>query len=483
MSPQEQDQAELIAQQINSKEHSRSLVRAVVGLGFIAAAGAAVIAGNSLQDDRFEQVVSFNETAQHVVNDVDKGLGLAGEIALPASLLTIGAIKLGASRNNRLRSIDKRSSQELSDDGHAHAGLVRRGLRNVAAGSMPVVVAASAAVGALTTGIGTEISDGPSRPITAFDSFAPGDTMITQFKGAMPMLESTITADMTQEIEQAAEEKGVEATSLQLGLNSIESGTQTFTALTLGVESDKLPEELRNAYSGNIPALVDESANIKPGSEIKVNGVDVKIVGTTEGISAINRVGLVMDQSALEKYINNNDEETSHAIILDTDLKTGQEILEQAGGTNEATVITKEKYVENSKDFWESNVKPITNTLALVGLMTTFIAMGGNAVSRMLRNRRELAAKLAAGESVNQFRITELVRGAKDGILGSTVGVGLAAAMTVPVNALESGMRVGLGVHEAAVAYAVGILGSVGGTLVHVIRPKKVVDPSEHTRV
>lgn len=479
------DQASEIAKDIERQESHSGRLRAVVGLGFIAAAGAAVWAGHALEDSRFTQEMPFNESAQAFVNNIDNGLGLAGEIALPASMLMIGGVKLGAMRNNRLRSIDKRSSQELTDDGHAKASMARRGLRSVAAGSMPVVVAASAAVGALTTGIGTEITDGPSRPISAFGDFAPGDTMITQFQGAMPMLESKLSQDLTDDIKLAAEAKGVTATSFQLGLNSIEQGSNSYTGLTLGIESDHLPAELQTDSCGeSIPVLADKSAHFENGTHLKINGVDVTVVGETEGTSAINRIGIVMDQAALEYCVNKDTEIASHGVILDTTSEQAQEILDIANTSDEAaTVISTEEYKENSKDFWESNVKPITNTLALVGLMTTFIAMGGNAVSRMLRNRRELAAKLAARESVNQFRVTELVRGAKDGVLGSTVGVGLAAALTVPVNALESGMRVGLGVHEAAVAYAVGILGSVGGTLVHVLRPKKTVDRSEHTRV
>jgi uncharacterized membrane protein len=191
-----------------------------------------------------------------------------------------------------------------------------------------------------------------------------------------------------------------------------------------------------------------------------------------------------MSQEALESCVNKNDETQSHAVILDTDVETANDILDEANISGEdATVISKERYRENSEDFWESNVKPITNTLALVGLMTAAVAMGGNMRSRMLRNRRELAAKLAAGESTKLFAATEMLRSAKDGIVGSTMGVAIAAGLTVPVNALESGMRAGLGVKEVMVGYAVGIIGSMGGTLVHIIRPNKVVDRSQHTRV
>lgn len=488
MSPQELDQADSIARQIEQVEHNSSIVRIAVGVGFVAAAGAAIYGATQLDDARFAQQMPFSEQAQDAVNKIDDGLAVAGMIGLPVALAGIGVVKLGASRSNRLRSIDKRSSQELSDDGYTRSNIVRRGLRQVAAGSMPVVVTASAAVGALTAGIGTEITDGPGRPITAFASFAPGQAMVTQFPGAMPMLESTLSEDLTRRISSQSRRRGVEATTLQLGLNSVQNGSQTLTGLTLGVQGDRLPSEMRAGYGcDTVPVLVDSSAGIDKGTHLKINGVDSVVVGEAKNISAINRVGIVMDQEALERCVNKSETENSHAVVLDTDPETAGEILADAQGEQidpeTAVVISKDEYLDNSKDFWRSNVKPITNTLALVGLMTAFVAMGGNVMSRMLRNRRELAAKLAAGESVNQFRITEIVRGAKDGVLGSTVGVGLAAALTVPVNALESGMRVGLGLHEAAIGYAVGILGSVGGTLLHVIRPKKIVDPSEHTRV
>lgn len=487
MNQEKLDQATELAQRIERDENRSGRIRAAVGLGFIAsgiAASGLLIAG-TFDDERFSREVPFNETAQNVVNGVDDVLSTAGMIAVPAAAVGIGAIKLGAYRNKRLTSIDKRSSQELSDDGHSRPNIARRALRTVGAGSMPVVVSASAAVGALTAGIGTEITEGPSRPITAFDQFADGGSMITQYETAMPMLESKLSENLVATVQAEAAERNIDTTAISLGLNSLEHGGSARTALTLGIEADKLPDQLQLASCDTVPIFVDEAAHIATGASVKINGVDSYVVGQAEDISATNRVGVVMSQEALELCVNKNPETQSHAVILDTDLVTTQEILGEANSffQETATAISKEQYVDNSEDFWESNVKPITNTLALVGLMTSFVAMGGSAVSRMLRNRRELAAKLAAGESVNRFRVTELVRAAKDGLVGSTVGVTVAAALTVPVNALESGMRAGLGVKEAMVGYAVGLLGTMGGTLLHIVRPKKVVDPSEHTRV
>lgn len=486
MNQQDIDTASQIAHEMERKENISSRMRAAVGLGFISCGMAAtgVLIAGSLDDERFAQEMPFSETAQNVVNSVDDVLGTTGTIVLPASLLGIGAVKLGAVRSSRLRSIDKRSSQELSDDGHSRPGVVRRSLRSVAAGSMPVVVGASAAVGALTTGIGTEITEGPSRPITSLDNFAKGESMIVQYEGAMPMLESKLSEGLADSVTQSAAAHDIGVTAVSLGLHSLVYKGDSRTALTLGVSESRLPYELRSSDCDDIPVLVDEAARIENGATIHLNGIETYVVGEAKDISATNRIGVVMSQEALENCINKNDEVQSHALVLDTDLVSAQEVLDDANASDEiATVISKDRYVENSEDFWESNVKPITNTLALVGLMTSFIAMGGNAVSRMLRNRRELAAKLAAGESVNRFRVTELVRAAKDGVLGSTVGVTAAAALTVPVNALESGMRAGLGLHEAMVGYAVGIVGTMGGTLMHIIRPGKVVDRSEHTRV
>lgn len=486
MTDPELQQASQIEEAILSRERHESRIRVGIGLG-ITAVGmsiAASIASGVFDDERFEQPMPFNETAQEIVNSVDDGLAATGKILLPASLFAIGAVKLSSARSNRLRSIDKRSSQELSDEGH-HPSFVRRGLRNVAAGSMPVVVSASAAVGALTAGIGSEITNGPSRPIQAFGELAPGESMVTQYPGAMPMLESNISAALSRRIQDISQQRGVNATPIDLGLHSIQNGTQRLTGLTLGVEERNLPPELQSDSCETIPVYSDESAGFKTGAKLMVNNVEVTVVGEAENISAINRIGLVMDKDLMGECIDKDQKPKSHAVILDTDQQTANEILAEAnpGNKETATVITQDEYIKNSEKFWESNVKPITNTLALVGLMTSFIAMGGNAVSRMLRNRRELAAKLAAGESVNHFRATEMLRAAKDGVLGSTVGVTAAAALTVPVNALESGMRVGLGVHEAMVGYAVGLVGTLAGTLLHIVRPNKVVDPSEHTRV
>lgn len=486
MNQEQLDQASQLGHQFEQSERRSDRIRVAFGLGFAACgvAAGALLATGTLDEERFAQEVPFSPFAQDAVNSVDDVLGTAGSVAVPAVLLGIAGVKIGSRYSSRLRSIDKRSSQELSDDGHGKPNIARRALRTVGAGSVPVVVGASAAVGALTAGIGTEITEGPTRPIMAFDQFATGETMITQYEDAMPMLESKLSQDLTSAVADEASSRGIDTTAITLGLNSLKYENDTRTALTVGVEAGKLPEVLDYNSCYAVPVFVDKAARIPEGSSIEINGTQAKVMGEVEGASATNRIGIVMSQEALESCINKNEEIQSHALILDTDVETAEQVLDVANTSGEdAAVITKERYEENSEDFWESNVKPITNTLALVGLMTSAVAMGGNMMSRMLRNRRELAAKLAAGESTKLFAATEMLRSAKDGVVGSTLGVSVAAALTVPVNALESGMRAGLGVKEVMVGYAVGVLGSVGGTLVHIVRPSKVIDRSQHTRV
>lgn len=462
-------------------------VRVAVGLGFIATgmAATAALAGDAFGGDRFDHAMPFSETAQEVVNNVDNGLGVAGEVLLPTGLLTIGALKLGAGRSARLRNIEKRSSQEAASDGHSSNSMYHRTLRTFAAGTMPVAVATGAAIGTLTTGIGAEITDGPSRPIVAFDSFAPGNTMITQYDGAMPMVESSLTAQLTEKIEAEAKKRSIAATAFQWGLNVGEHGNASFTALTLGVERSRLPGELHGGddCGADIPTLIDESAKLKVGDRFEINGATAVVVGETHDFSAIGREGIVMDETALERCVNKDQEVNSHAVVLDTDPQTAKDILATANTNHEAaTVITKEHYIKNSQDFWEGNSKPLTNTLALVGVFAGFIASGGYVLSRMLKNRTQLASRDASGESTARFRATEVVRGIKDGLIGSTVGVVAATPLTLGVNMLQTGLRVGVGIHEVMVGYGVGMLATVGGTLFHVMRSKKIIDPSEHTR-
>src|SRR5690606_1523917 len=120
------------------------------------------------------------------------------------------------------------------------------------------------------------------------------------------------------------------------------------------------------------------------------------------------------DREAMADCLRQDPEAPPHAVVLDTDEETAAKIVDDANAEFDdlAAVISKDDYKQNSADFWESNVKPITNVLSLTAGGFALLAMSGAMASRILRNRRPLAVKLASGASAGVIRTAEMLRAA-----------------------------------------------------------------------
>jgi len=467
-----------------SEYNRQNRLRGIVGLGFVAAAStAAVVVGSGVLDkSHLGYDVPFNEGVQNVLTHIDDGLSVAGAISFPLALAGIGIVKVRARSSQPTQSIDRRSSQELSDDGK-RVGTIRKGLRATVAGGVPIIASGGVLLGSLTTAIGTEITDGPTRPIRAFGEQMPGNIYLVQHEGAMPMQDSYVSRDLIDSVTSIAADRNITTRSLDRGLGDITFNGHTRTALFLGLQNPIEPIKWDSSSCQNIPVLVDETAGTKVGDTIKLNDTPAVVAGLSKDISAINRVGVVIDADAMAACHKKNANHPYHLTSLDTDLQTGRDILKQANINGEiATVISEDRYIQNSEKFWRSNVKPITNLLALVSGGVALLSMSGIMASRLIRNRREWAAKLASGESDAHMRSTEMLRGAKDGVMASVVGTALATATTPLTGLTESGMFAAVGYKEMTVGWAVGTIGSVFGSAIRVLRPRKVIKPNEYTR-
>lgn len=483
-------QAQLIAHRLEQDEQRSNTTRRIVAAGFLVASGAAAWAIGTGQAEHlnFTRSMPFEQELQQAVNSLDGILEGAGEVALPLALGAIGVVKLGASRDTRLYAIDRWSSQEMSSDRtSSHKSLARKGLEATFAGKVPVMAAVGAGLAVFSTAVNTEVSNGPQRPIEkALSELAPGSTMITEYAGAMPMVESDVSRQLTDSVLAQAHESGIGAHLLDEDLGQLIKGKQTLSELSLGIDIPATsPLNWGTANCEQIPVAIDKLAGVKNGESVELNGVNARVVEQITGVSATNRIGVVMDEKAMAACLKKNPEAPVHAIILDTDTATAASLLASANpGHETSAVISKRQYLKNSKDFWVANVKPITNVLAVFSGVFAFAAMGAAMRERLLRNRREWAAKSASGVSDAMIRGTELLRATKDGVVASTVGAGVALVGTpFVVNMLESGFKAGVGLKEVMVGFAVGILGSVSGAARSLIRPQKIINTSENTRV
>jgi hypothetical protein len=484
----ETDHVASTAEAIDGIFRRQERLRGLVGIGFVAlAAGFASLIIGNLSPGTFTHVLSYRPVVQHALNQVDRLLADAGEVLVPLALLVVGGVKLWGSRSAAVAQMDAWSSRELTDLGRRSTTLRRRLLQAVAAGGVPIVAATGVGLAALTTSIGNEVSNGPNRPIAAvLARLAPGKEMVVGYGAAMPMVESDISLALADRVLRNARQRNVPAHVLGLDLGTIVVKGQLLTSLSIGVQVTSGSNLRWPASAGcrSIPVMIDQIAGVPVGASITNDGYTARVVAETSGISATNRIGLVMDEAAMATCFKKDPTAPVQAVVLAASPITADSILAAANLNREtAVVISARHYIANSQAFWTSNVKPITNLLALVAGMLALIAMAGTVSGRLLRNRREYAAKLAGGATSRALRATELLRATKDALVAAVLGTLLAAVLVPLTNALEPGFQAGLSLDDIMVGCAIGIIGCGAGAAIRTARLERAVNVPESTRI
>ncbi len=468
--------------------NNSTMTRVLMGGAFLGAAGAAIwgITQGNHSEGHITADMPFISEVQTGVTQIDDVIKTVGEVGLVTALTTVGGVKLASRWSSTARAVDFASSQEMTNDGNHNPGVARRILQSTFAGNVPVIASVGVALGTFTGAISTEVSEGPSRPIEALGAMAPGDSMVVQYPGAMPMVQSNVNAGLSSAVQAEANRRHVRSTSVGLNLGTmVTQDGQSLSDLSIGMSfPEGSPLDWKPTDGCElIPVAVDKSARVDNGERVNLNGMEAKVVDQINGASAINRVGILIDKDAQKNCLEQNPDSGDHAVVLDTDPKTASEILEAANPNHApATVITKDDYEKNSEEFWVSNVKPITNVLAVAAAGAVILSLGGNLRARMLRNRREWAADFARHVSNNKMRAVELLRGTKDAILASGIGITAAILITPVANTIVAGFRAGVGYKEAMIGAGVATVGSIFGTLARVIHPRKTINPREYTR-
>jgi hypothetical protein len=230
--------------------------------------------------------------------------------------------------------------------------------------------------------------------------------------------------------------------------------------------------------------MIDKAAHIPVGATVEINGITAKNVASTSGNSAMNRIGIVMDNKALETCLEQDANAPHHAITLETTPAKAQAILAEANKELGAPAVidSVKEYKQQSNNFWNANVKPITSLQEMAAAGMVLVALGGAMGERLLRNRAQWADKLANGVTTGQLRATELLRSAKDGTKAAVVGVAAGVVPTIGASMLESGFQPGVGAKEALIGAGVGFAGTVLGGASRLFRLNRTIDVEEHTR-
>lgn len=449
---------------------------AIGGLALVAGAGIAweAMRGGSSQ---ITYALPYIRAAQEAVVNLDNALLPVGQVGLPLTLGAIAAAKIGALRSGKLRFMDTFSSKEPSTEGHRSrlSPIKRIGL-----------AMAGGALATFTASMATEVTNGPDRAVEKLSSYAPGDAMVVQDKHAMPMVQSNVNGKIAARVVEEASAEGVRYTVVDLFLGTMDRHSDVRTTLATGIDMPPNSSLHWTPAQGcaEVPVVIDKSAGVAVGETFEMSGVSFKVVEITKDGSAMNRVLLAMERGAMSECLRQSSDAPPHAIVLSATPEHAQAMVDKArhGIDRPVTVITKEQYKHNSEEFWKLNVKPITNVLSLVAGGFAFLAMGGAMGARILRNRRPLAVKLAAGASAGVLRGAELLRAAKDGVAASVGGVVVGTGGAILANALESGFKAGVGFREAMIGSALALIGTIGGSAASLIGLEKTANPSRNTR-
>jgi len=480
--------------QLELEQHERAQRRAEIAT--IGVTGALAL-GLSYAIQRKSSIspldLPYIEPVMIAINGVDNALELAGTVGLPTAIAIVGLNKIRALTKPKASLADQLSGGEMTATNSNEDKKLRIPiLRRLGTGKFPVVTFAAAAIASLTAAIGTEVTEGPSRPIYTIAQHTPGGVegqLIVQNDGAMPMVQSVLSAELTRNIMQEAKNRGVNAALIAQNLGTITDKGNNRTSLTFGLP---LPDNSPAQWSPEqtcevLPLIIDEKAAISKGSQdIELQGATVKIVDTINDLSAINRIGAIADIDAVQTCLEKSN--NAYAVALDADSEQVKEILTVANSETQeqATVISFEKYQENSAAFWEKNVKPITNIIALMSGVMAFVSIGGNISLRIARNRRELGTLLASGVTEKYIRWVETLRALKDATTASVLGASAAVVTSSFVSMAVYGMKASVGVKEAMVGAGTVLIGSISAILARLGTSRKVqrsIDPSNSTRI
>ena len=488
----EQTLANQALDQLERSDNREHRFRKIAAGAFLAGTALTVlgIASGEASQLRFDKPMPYVETWQRGVNNIDNILEGVGIVSFIAGAGVISAIKFGARKDVRLQVVDQWSSRDMSEDRlNPNRSVSKRVLETTFAGRLPVMACIGAGLAIFASSIGSEVADGPQRPVMkVMAEFAPGESMLVNYPGAMPMVESAVSRTLANKLIETAAKKHIKAEILDENLGVLTKGKQNLSDLSIGVTvpSDSVLKWNPEASCALIPIIIDKTAGIdmQDGAIVHLNGVQAVVKGEVSGISATNRVGVIMDQNAMAECLKKSAEATVHAVVIDTSPAEVTKMVDEIN-TNHDTVavITTEQYLNNSQKFWESNVKPITSVLALFAGVFASAVAGSRMRESLIRNRREWSTKLANGNSQAMIRATEFTRVLKDGVLASIVGGGVATVMTpVVVNTLESGFQASVGLKELAVGSAIAIAGSIAGAFKSLVNPKKIIRPEESLR-
>ncbi len=485
----------------NSSLHEAMSIRNIVKLGAMCTgwAVAATIGYETMMTGTQVELpnAGYMEPAQNFMTNLDVFIGVPGAVGLCTATAILVKNKVDSQfgsneTKERSKMIDTLSSRDLVSSGTV-VSFGEKFMRRVGSGKLPVIASAAATVACLVSMTGNEIAEGPQRAIDSFIEYSEQnpDVLVVQDRNASPMSTSALSPQDAETLLEHAQAEDIPAFPVNKNLGNVTffqesmfgGGVRVMATLAFGVPVTKDSPLYWDGKgcNGELPIYVDETADFIPAQGAQVNGMDVKIVGFKEGISAINRIGIIADERGLS-CMNRN--KNTHFVGLQTDPDTVEALLLANGLSDRAVVITLDRYKNNSESFWTKNSKPITNVVSLLAMIMAGAATGNSLRLRIEKSRREMAALLANGVKISTLQSIETLRVAKDTLVASVSGVIGSSAVAPFISSAVYGLQLHMSPRDVLVGAGAVVVGAgvslyrAFGTPSRVI---KIIDPSEAT--
>lgn len=471
--------------------------------------GAAAVAAGISPTEVFSHLPSLDTQAHldvPVFDQITRGMVAVNEGLRTSSLLVSGGalaasasvytLARGSRRVARMRSlarVDYAGSEvevELANTKPSREKNARKKVRRLLAGT---ALATTVFVTA-TAGIEHEVSQGPERVLNRTTSLlSPNDDnphIFVQNKGAMFMNNSYIDRGLADRFAAIATEQGISVVPFNRELVDIRNkgGTASKTSLVLGV-----PAHTFNTLSGSTEAsnevdctkmsvIADRAVGANIGDTITLNDQLAEVVGVTDGISSMNRVGVIGKEKEVASCLQRSQSAPYYGMVIGGDKTQIQELATQEGLHEEGVTLTSKELAQNNRRFWQANGTPIL--LQMTGYILGFglIANRNERRATFERDKKELGMMRALGVSIKDLRAVESLRALRESASAAILAGPLAVGLATVVNAAEHGLRVGISAREVAVGFTVTLAAKLFGTHRAISRFAKRSTPYEAMR-
>ncbi|TXG76737.1 hypothetical protein E6P97_03000 [Patescibacteria group bacterium] len=342
---------------------------------------------------------------------------------------------------------------------------MKRALGGVGVAALAVLITGG------SSGVEREVSNGPLRAVDGmFDALAGDAThrsiLLQGDNTRLTFMDDSYIprSDMQEFIEHVSGE--TDGDVVVYPVNKALPNIDGQSAIILSV-----PDDLFTAATGETVAeqcddmtlILDDAHSAGRGDVVDVNGVPATVVGKTSGLAQMNRHVGVMPESQFDTCVRRTTDGSYFGAVIASD--NPEALSELKATAPNSSIIPESEFRELNLKFWQKNVTPVLFQLIAWSGVFAVAAVSGERRSAMLRNMKEIGTLHAQGVSMKAIGAIERTRALGETIKATALAAPLLPAFAAVFNAAEMGLKVGVGLRELSVGFAVTLAAKVGGSM------------------